>query len=152
MEASSQLLTDLSSVDFARGADQEFWKLEKRVDSTVYVTMFAMDGDTYLLEMQCDRYGEEPILGRFVDAKSYACVSSAWPMGNEVFGGWFKWQPNDLFICWPGDRGGLQRHADWRTQGRWRQSKNQLVDYLEFVRQCLNLPARGYLPRTRQAA
>jgi hypothetical protein len=152
MDASAQLLADLNSDDFAHGVAQEFWKFDKRVGTTVYVTMFAMDGDRFLLETQCDRYGDEPILGRFVDPQSYTCVSSAWPIGNEVFGGWFKWQPNDLFICWPGDRGGIQRHADWRAQARWRQGKNQLVDYLEFVRQCLNLRSRGYLPRAQQAA
>ena len=152
MESQKSLASSLASPEFERGVSEEFWDLRQVSESTLYVAMFASDGEQYVLELQCDSYGAEPIRGRFVDPESLVCVSSAWPTGNGIFAGWFKWDPQNFFICWPGDRGGVMHHPEWRALEHWRKTSNQLVQYLEFIRQCLTLPARGYQPRSAQAA
>lgn len=152
MDVRDTVAASLNSPEFERGISQEFWELQEVVRHLVYVVMTARDGERYHLELQCDSYGSEPIRGRFVDSGSLACVSTAWPTGNATFAGWFKWSPNELFICWPGDRGGIEHHADWRALQHWCKTSNQLVQYLEFIRQCLTLPARGYQPQSAQAA
>lgn len=142
--APTDLDAALASAEFAHGERQGFWHLVERRGEVLYVEVFAYDGVTYVLELQCDRYGFEPIRGRFVNSKTFTCQTEAWPRGDGTFGGWFKWDAANLFICWPGDRGGVEHHAEWRPLQHWRKTKNQLVQYLEFIRQSLTLPARGY--------
>jgi hypothetical protein len=142
----------LAGPDISWGANQEFWRFIERIDERLYFEVWAFDGDTYILELACDCLETEPIRGRFVEPKSYECQMGAWPKGNNVFEGWFKWTPGNFFICWPKDRGGIEHHPEWRQQALWRNSKNQVFQHLEFVRQCLMLPARGYLPRQHQQA
>lgn len=143
------LAQDLASNEFLAGVEREFWRLVERVGDRVYVDCFAWDGDTYVLELTCNQYAVEPCLGRFVDPQTRRCVASAWPSGDGTFGTWFKWQPQHLFICWPGDRAGIQHHSDWRARAHWTKTGNPLVQYLEFIRQCLTIRARGYQPRPK---
>lgn len=145
-----RLEADLNSTAFAAGVNSGFWRLVERCDSVVYVECEARDGHSYLLELRCDRYGDEPCLGRFVDSESRECVPSAWPTGNDTLAGWLKWRPGDLFVCWPGDRAGIAHHPEWRAQEYWRSEENQIVQYLEFVRRLLNLPGKGYASRAVQ--
>lgn len=144
------LSVDLESTEFKDGEARGFWRFVGRKQDIVHVRVYAWDGDAYLLELACDQYRAEPILGRFVDPETLQCVSEAWPQGDGAFGGWFKWQVPNLFICWPGDRGGIAHHPEWRGKCHWKQTENSLVQYLEFIRQCLNVRASGYKPRARQ--
>lgn len=145
--AEDALDEDLKSEEFRRGAERGFWRLVERVGVRVYIELFAWNGDAYVLELTCDSYREQPCLGRFVDRDTRGCVSDAWPRGDGIFGGWFKWDPAHLFICWPGDRGGITHHPEWRAKQYWKETSNPLFQYLEFVRQCLSIRGRGYLPR-----
>lgn len=145
--ADDALGADLKSEEFRRGEQRGFWRLVERVGIRVYVEAIAWNDDTFVIELTCDGYREEPCLGKFVDAKTHACISEAWPRGNDAFGGWFKWEPAHLFICWPGDRGGIAHHSDWRARQHWKKTPNPLVQYLEFIRECLTIPGRGYQPR-----
>ncbi len=143
---------DLGSAAWRHGEEQGYWRVVERMEHVLYVETFARDDLAYLLNLQCDRYGAEPVRGRFVDSRTRACVAAAWPQGDGTFAGWFKSNPQDLFICWPADRGGVEHHADWRALQYWRKTDNQLVQYLEFIRRCLTLPARGYQPRVQRLA
>lgn len=149
-----QELDDLDSLiskpEFAHGVHQEFWRPVERRGDRLYLEVWAFDGGSYTLELECDQLETEPIRGRFVDPKTYECREDAWPKGNSTFDGWFKSTAGNLFICWPKDRGGVEHHIEWRPQALWRGSKNQVVQHLEFIRQCLMLPARGYLPRSQR--
>lgn len=147
--AISNLSAALESVQVQRGETSGFWKFRERNGDNVYFEVFAWNGDSYVLELACDRLGDEPIRGRFVDFITKRCVSEAWPTGNPTFAGWFKWDSPNLFICWPGDRGGIEHHADWRAQKYWQKTPNQLHQYLEFIRKCLNIQAQGYQPRSQ---
>jgi hypothetical protein len=142
----------LATPEISWGVDQEFWRFIERKGDRVYFEVWAYDGDSYVLELECDHLEVEPIRGRFVDPKTYECRTDAWPKGNNVFASWFKWDPGNFFICWPKDRGGVGQHAEWRPQALWRGSKNQVLQHLEFIRKCLMLPANGYLPRQHQQA
>lgn len=146
-QPTDRLSTDLGSLEFLQGVEREFWRLIDRSGDHVYVECYAWDGVGYLLELTCDRYGDEPCLGRFVDPQTHQCISDAWPTGSGMFGNWFKWQPRDLFICWPGDRSGIAHHHEWRGREHWKKTGNPLVHYLEFIRECLTIRARGYQPR-----
>ena len=147
-ERLDSLAQDLASLEFRHGVERGFWRLIERVGFRVYIECFAWNDDTYVLELTCDRYREEPSLGKFVDPVTRARSSEAWPRGNAMFGGWFKWNPNELFICWPGDRDGLAHHPDWRARAHWQKTQNPLVQYLEFIRSCLTIPGRGYQARS----
>jgi hypothetical protein len=138
---------DLKSAEFHRGVERGFWRLMERVGVRLYIEVHAWSGDTYLLELTCDQYLEQPCLGKFVHPTTRACTEAAWPRGDGPFGGWFKWDPGNLFICWPGDRGGIGYHPEWRALQHWKRTANPLVQYLEFIRQCLMIPGRGYRPR-----
>lgn len=142
----------LGAPAIAWGAEQGFWRFIERIDHRVFFEVWAHDGDSYVLELECDRLGAEPLRGRFVTPNTYECREDAWPKGNEIFQGWFKWTPENFFICWPKDRGGIEHHTEWRAQASWRNTKNQVLQHLEFIRQCLSLPSRGYLPRKRRHA
>lgn len=141
------LTAAITSIEVQRGEASGFWRFLYRVGDVLYFDIHAWNGDKYVLELTCDRFSEEPILGRFVDADTRQCTADAWPKGNEKFAGWFKWEPSNFFICWPGDRGGIGHHGDWRSRQYWKQTPNPLHQYLEFIRQCLNLKSNGYQPR-----
>lgn len=148
-ESGDQLTIDLVSEAIRRGEAAGFWRLVERGVNALYFEVCAFDGEIYLLELTCDHYGVQPMRGKFVDTETHKCIATAWPLGNETFAGWFKWKPNDLFICWPGDRGGCEHHTDWQGQKYWKRTSNQLHQYLEFIRQCLNLRGHGYQGRNR---
>lgn len=128
-----QLQKDIDSEEFKHGVEQHFWSLLDRSGDILHVKFFPRTGDPYLMRLDCDGYGNQAIGGKFVDPVTRVCVSSAWPSGKPPFDGWVKWDPGSLFICWPGDRYGIQRHSDWAAQKLWVRSKNQLVDYLKFI-------------------
>jgi|ERR1700722_2752770 len=144
MASAIELLTShLGSAEIQHGVQQEFWRLEEQVEMRVYVRMTACDGATYLLELECTGYGDEPIAGRFVSEK-HECVSSAWPRGDGAFSQWVKFDAPHLFICWPEDRLGIGHHGDWRGLQAWKRHSNQIYGYLDFVRKLLNVPSFGY--------
>ena len=145
--AVDQLMAALQSLEIQRGQASGFWRYLDRTGDVLYFEVNAWDGDKYVLELTCDRFIDEPILGRFVDPVTRHCTSEAWPQGDAIFVGWFKWQPANFFICWPGDRGGIGHHPEWRGQQHWKKTSNPLHQYLEFIRQCLNIRGRGYQPR-----
>jgi hypothetical protein len=147
-KAHDPLAADLDSSAFKLGVEREFWRLVRREGNRVYVECFAWNGDNYVLEVNCDQYIIEPCLGRFVNPETGKCDATDWPQGTDTFYGWFKWKPGELFVCWPGDRAGIAHHPNWRALEHWRKTKNPLVQYLEFIRECLTIRARGYLPRT----
>ncbi|MBZ5631465.1 MAG: hypothetical protein LAO06_21635 [Acidobacteriia bacterium] len=139
------------SAEFKHGVAHLFWELVERAGAVVWVRMFAPDGRTYLVRLSCEKYGEEPIDGKFVDESTRACVESAWPTGNAVFEQWIKFKAGNLFICWDQDAGGIGHHQDWRPRRAWQKNEIQIVAYLNFLREMLHLPARGYDRRPTSA-
>jgi hypothetical protein len=143
------LVEDLNSTEFQHGVQQQFWELLKHdvTSETVYVRLNSPDNRSYVISLLCDHYGEQAIHGRFVDPATLQCVASAWPQGDQVFEQWIKFRdaPGHLFICWDQDRGGIGHHQDWAPHKAWARKSNQLVAYLDFLRQVLWIPARGYI-------
>jgi len=142
------LQADIDSEEFRHGVEQRFWKLVEQTGARLYVLLYAADGRTFLLELECSDYGGAPILGRFVIEQGRQCIAGAWPGGNGTFQQWVKADPGSLFICWDQDRGGIQHHQEWKGREAWKRSGNPLVAYLDFMRQLLNNPARGYARRS----
>jgi len=138
------LEADLRSADFLHGIEQGFWTFVDRAGARVYMRLYAADGRSYLLELECTRYGDEALLGSFVTEDSHQCVAAAWPRGNGVFQQWIKPDPGNLFICWDQDRAGIGHHGNWRSNEAWKKTGNPLVSYLDFMRQLLNNLMRGY--------
>lgn len=139
-----KLAGDLESAEFQHGCDQGFWELVHRDGMSVFVRLNAPDGRHYLLKLDCSGYGDEPIAGQFVD-NDRRCVNSAWPKGNSTFEQWVKFKDANPFICWPQDRIAIDvHHRDWRAAKSWTTKKNQLVAYINFLRELLHYPARGY--------
>ena len=139
-----QLQLDLESKEFQHGVEQCFWALLERKDHLVYMTFQARDGTIYVMQLECTGYGKQAIGGKFIDPRTRACVSNAWPQGNGTFGGWVKWDANNLFICWPGDRFGIEHHQEWTVQRLWDRSPNPIVSYATFIRRLLWNRAWGY--------
>lgn len=151
MGNSNEITLEGSLKDLAvlHGEKMNFWRLIHRSPDTLFFSMSTHCEDSYVLRLKCDNYFDEPIKGQFVDANSFELDANAWPQGNGTFGGWIKWQPSNLFICWPGDREALNHHKDWRAKEFWKQSKNPLHQYLEFIRKCLNIKTYGYQPKSQ---
>lgn len=147
-----RLLDDLGSVAFVRGVEQGFWEPAEVHEWIVYVRLHAPDGRTFLGEFDCTGYGDEPIRCQFVDPDAHQRIPSAWPRGNGVFNGWVKFSGTELFVCWDQDREGIRHHPAWRDRRAWTRKPNQIVAYLDFLRQLLHVPARGYEHRTPSAA
>jgi len=146
-QSNDQLQKDLESGEFRHGVEQRFWSLLDRAGDVLHVKFFPRTGEPFVMRLDCDGYKNQAIGGKFVDPDTRACVSSAWPSGKPPFDGWVKWAPGNLFICWPGDRYGIQHHPDWASLQLWKRSKNQLVDYLEFIRWLLWNRGSGYTGR-----
>lgn len=144
MEPAVTLAEDLASEAFEHGVAQRFWELARRDGDVVYVRLYAPDERNYLIRLACDSYGAQAIHGGFVDPVSLQCVASAWPQGDSIFSQWMKFAGDNLFICWDQDRGGISHHQEWFARNAWKRGGNQLVAYLDFLRQMLWLPARGY--------
>lgn len=142
--AGNKIAADLGSAAFQHGMDQGFWKLVERVEDRLYISICARDQIWFLLELDCSNYGQQALLGRFVDVNSRQCVAPAWPKGNGVFGGWIKSDPGNLFICWDQDRKGISHHTEWASRQAWKKGKNQIVSYLEHIHHLLWLPKNGY--------
>ena len=138
------LISDLKSAEFQHGVSQRFWELLERVDWLVYVHLYAPDDRSYTVELDCSKYGDEPIRARFIDAKTRECRVEAWPRGNGKFAGWIKFEGTELFVCWDQDRAGIQHHGEWRQKEAWKKKGNQLVAYLDFLRRLLHVEAMGY--------
>ena len=139
-----QLQRDLESEEFQHGVEQCFWALLERKDHLVYISFKARDRATYVMQLDCTSYGNQAIGGKFIDPQTRACVSNAWPQGNGTFGGWVKWDANNLFICWPGDRFGIAHHQEWASQRLWDRPPNSIVSYTTFIRGLLWNRAWGY--------
>jgi hypothetical protein len=144
-----KLIEDLSSPEFQHGVDQLFWELVDRSDAAVFVRLFAPDQRNYLARFTCEKYGEQPLDCKFVDEQSRACVESAWPRGNATFEQWIKFRSPHLFICWDQDASGISHHENWRPLKAWLKTKNPMVAYLNFLREMLNLPSKGYQRQRR---
>lgn len=142
--ADDPLQNDIKCKEFTHGIEQGFWALLECTQDTVYVQFNARDGQPYVMRLDCDRYGHQAIGGRFVDPSTRQCITSAWPAGTSVFGGWVKWDPQHLFICWPGDRYGLRHHPDWTSLQVWRRPPNPMVIYANFIRRLLWDRSMGY--------
>ena len=142
-----QLQKDLESEEFRHGVEQRFWSLLDRSGDVLYVKFFPRAGDPYVMRLDCDEYGNRAIGGKFVDPATRTCISSAWPCGGPPFSGWIKWEPSNLFICWPGDRYGIQHHPDWASQQVWKRPPNQLIGYLNFIQWLLCNRGSGYTGR-----
>jgi hypothetical protein len=150
-EVKDAIDVDVASTEVTEGEARGFWRFVRRDGDLAYFEVFAWNDDSYLLALTCDQYRTEPLLGRFVDPKTLQCTSGAWPQGDGQFGGWFKWQQEHLFICWPADRGGIKHHPEWKDKRYWASTNNPIHQYLEFIRKCLNVKAHGYKPRPSQA-
>jgi len=145
-----RLTADLESIAFLHGVEQGFWELVTHEEFLVRVRLNAPDTRSYLVQLDCREYGDEPIAGQFVDADGH-CVQLAWPPGNGTFQQWIKNQNPHLFICWDQDRTGIEKHhPEWKVRKAWTKNKNQLVAYLDFLRRLLHLPALGYERRAEQ--
>jgi hypothetical protein len=144
MASIDDLIRDINSEEFQHGVSQGFWEFQERSDWLLYVILRAPDDCEYLARLDCSSYGDEPILGQFVDLKTRQCIASAWPKGDSVFAQWVKFEPGNLFLCWDQDRAGIKHHPDWRERRAWTKKRNQLVAYLNFLRELLHLPRHGY--------
>lgn len=142
---------DLESAEFLHGVEQRFWEFVDRSGPLLYVRLCAPDDRTFLLELECSGYRKEPMRGRFVAEDTRQCFVASWPRGNATFQQWVKLDPSNLFICWDQDRAGIQHHTDWKGREAWKKSGNPVVAYLEFMRQLLHNPARGYERRVAAA-
>lgn len=142
----------LKSTEVLQGEEAGFWKFVDREGDVVYFEVTAWTRDVYLLQLTADKFQDEPMLGRFVDFRTRACTADAWPRGTNKLAEWIKWEAGNLFICWPGDRGGIGHHSEWREQRYWNKTPNPLHQYLEFIRKCLRIRANGYQPRSSRAA
>jgi hypothetical protein len=143
---------DLDSAEFAHGVEQGFWGLPERDNNIVYVVLHAPDGRSFTARMDCSSYWDEPILATFVDARGHQATPEAWPDGNRQFEQWIKFKSSPQFICWNQDRAGTQQHPEWKGHKAWQRKPNQLVSYLEYLRQMLNLPMNGYNRRNQSMA
>ena len=143
------LQNHIDSKEFRHGVQQGFWTLLERCEHILLVQFSAMDDEEYLMKLDCDRYGQQAIGGKFVDPISKDCITTAWPAGNGVFEGWVKWKPGNFFLCWPGDRFGIQHHSDWVARLQWQGEPNQLVKYLNFIRRLLWKKTWGYSGRAK---
>jgi hypothetical protein len=146
MEPPMGLSEDLASAQFQHGVTQRFWDLVRRDADTVYIRLHAPDDRSYVIRLLCSDYGNQPLDGCFVDPSTFQCVAQAWPQGNATFEQWikFKDQPGNLFICWDQDRRGNSTHPGWLVNKAWQRNKNQLVGYVDFLRQLLWIPSMGY--------
>lgn len=148
MDHYSKLLADIDSEAFKKGEKNHFWELDEIIGKKVYVWLYAPDDQAFLLEAECSNYGDEPILGSFVDSVSRRRVLSAYPKGDPVFEQWVKFQSEPPFICWDQDRGGIEHHPEWKARQAWKKddddNMNQLVSYLDFMRRLLHMVANGY--------
>lgn len=144
-----QIQHDLESKEFQHGIGQGFWTLLDRQGDVLHLNVYARDGVVYLMRLECDSYGQQAIGGKFVDPKTRACVSNAWPRGDGIFGGWVKWDANNLFICWPGDRYGIQHHQEWATQKLWDRPPNPMVVYARFIKELLWYKPWGYAEKAK---
>ena len=151
MAETLDLTIDLESARFRHGVEQRFWEFVARSGSLVYLRLFAPDDRTFLLELECSGYGMEPMRGRFVTEDFHQCVAAAWPRGNATFQQWVKFDPNNLFVCWEQDRVGIEHHTAWKGREAWKKSGNPLTAYLDFMRQLLHNPAKGYERRVASA-
>ena len=134
----------LASPEFVHGIDQLFWELVERSGDVVYMRLLAPDDRSYLARFTCEKYGEEPIDCKFVDSQTRACTEAAWPKGDPAFEQWIKFRHPHLFICWEQDAGGIKQHPDWRQRKAWMKTKNPIISNLNFLREMLHLPIRGY--------
>lgn len=139
-----KLKCDLASPEFRHGVEQLFWELVGVSGVVVYIRLFAPDERSYLARLTCDGYDAEPIDCKFVDHATRQCVETAWPRGDAIFEQWIKFRHPNLFICWEQDAGGLIHHPEWRVRKAWMKTKNPIVAYLNFLRELLHLPVRGY--------
>jgi hypothetical protein len=148
-----RLDADLGSPEFRHGVDQLFWDLVECSGAVVYIRLFAPDDRSYLARFTCESYREEPIDCKFVDPDTHECVEAAWPRGDAAFEQWIKFKQPHLFICWEQDAGGIKQHPDWRPRKAWMKTNNPIVAYLNFLREMLHLPMRGYTrqPRSTQS-
>jgi len=144
-----KLETDLGSPEFGHGVGQFFWELVERSGTVVYIRLLAPDDRTFLARFTCENYGDEPIDCKFVDPDTRECIEAAWPRGDAVFEQWIKFKHPHLFICWEQDADGIKHHEEWRARKAWLKTTSPIVAYLNFLRELLYLPVRGY---TRQPA
>jgi hypothetical protein len=135
---------DLSSAEFNAYVEQGFWKVVERDENILYVLLCAPDERSFLARLDCSEYWDEPIHGTFVDLENRQSVPAAWPDGNTHFEQWIKFKSSPGFICWDQDREGLRHHLEWKTRKSWQKKPNQLVAYLDFLRQMIHVPALGY--------
>jgi hypothetical protein len=145
-----RLARDLSSPEFAAYVAQGFWELAKREGHIVYVLMYAPDGRTFLARLDCSDYWTEPITGGFSDPADLMEKPAAWPDGNAHFEQWIKFKGTPWFICWDQDGRGIQHHQGWKARKAWQKKPNQLLAYLDFLRQMLHVPAFGYSRKNSQ--
>ena len=139
-----RLGTDLASDEFLHGVEQDFWEFVSREGDRVFILMHAPDGRKFLARMDCDRYWDEPIGCMFVDPVNHQVIPQAWPDGSGTFEGWIKFRGNPHFISWHQDRYAFESHQDWKNLREWQKKPNQIVAYLDFLRQILYLPRNGY--------
>jgi hypothetical protein len=144
-----KLGTDLASPEYLHGIEQAFWGQPDRDGNTLYISVHAPDGRTFLGQFDCSNYGTQPIRCLFVNPATRQVDLKFWPDGNAEFEKWIKFKAARPFICWPQDRGAIDigNHTEWQSLREWQKEDNQIVAYLDFLRQMLHVRARGYLRR-----
>jgi len=143
-----RLARDLSSPEFLHGVEQAFWEFVAREQDFVYIRFHAPDGRSFIARLLCSDYWNEPIGCVFVDCTNREPGRTAWPDGNGKFEQWIKFRDANPFICWDQDRFGIVHHLDWKGRKAWQKQPNQIVGYVEFLRQMLHVGSRGYNCRT----
>lgn len=139
-----RLERDLKSSEFLHGVEQGFWEFVAYDKNIVYALLHAPDDRRFLARLDCSGYWDEPIRCDFVDEKERTSKPEAYPDGNHQFEQWIKFRHVPFFICWDQDRSGIEHHPEWRALKAWQKPPNQIVAYLDFLRQMLHLPSRGY--------
>lgn len=102
---------------------------------TLFASMFACDGEPYLLEVRCDDYKELPPLFEFIDPISFELgTRRAYPQATDSF---FH---SNLVICAPFNRKAYASyssagpHSEWKLDSSWMTSKANNTDWSNFSR------------------
>lgn len=102
---------------------------------TLLVTMFAHDGEPYLIQAGCEDYKDLPPIWDFIDPRSFMVgTKRAFPKGDDSF---FH---SNAVICAPFNRraykvfdDGKGPHSDWQLSA-WMTSRANGTDWSNFSR------------------
>lgn len=119
------------------------WTIEQDsvAPDVVRLTLFASDGESFIVRFVCDGYPELAPRVTFVNVEGSAADRTAWPRGNAAFYEVVKLPPNS-FLCTDLTREGFAHHPDWVGRGTaWKGSTHTLLHLFNYIQDdLLNSP------------